>query len=98
MAEITTADIKALREETGLSINECRKALDEAQGDKAKAVEILKARSADAAAKKGDRALGAGTVMSYIHGGGASGVLIELSCETDFVSKNEDFKAIARDI
>jgi elongation factor Ts len=98
MSEITTADIKALRDETSLSINECKKALEEAKGDKAKALEILKARSVDIAAKKGDRALGAGSVASYIHGGGISGVLLELSCETDFVAKNEDFKTLARDI
>jgi elongation factor Ts len=98
MAEITTADIKALREETSLSIAECRKALEEAQGDKTKALEILKAKSVEIAAKKGDRALGSGTVASYIHGGGTSGTMVELSCETDFVAKNDDFKNLARDI
>ena len=98
MAEITTADIKSLREETNLSIAECRKALEEALGDRAKAIEILKGRSADIAAKKGDRALGSGTVASYIHGIGVSGTLVELSCETDFVAKNDEFKALAKDI
>ncbi|MBX4198684.1 elongation factor Ts [Candidatus Parcubacteria bacterium] len=98
MTDITTADIKALREETGLSIAECRKALEESKGDKAGALEILKNRSVEIAAKKGDRALGSGTVASYIHNAGASGTLVELSCETDFVSKNEEFKNIARDI
>lgn len=98
MAEITTADIKALRDETGLSIAEVRNALAEAEGDKTKAQEILKNRSAEVAAKKGDRALGAGAINAYIHNGGASGVLLELSCETDFVAKNEEFKALARDI
>lgn len=98
MTEITTADIKALRDETGLSIAEVRNALAEAGGDKTKALEFLKQRSAEVAAKKGDRALGAGSVASYIHNGGLSGVLLELSCETDFVAKNEEFKTIARDI
>lgn len=98
MAEITTADIKSLREETGLSIAEVRKALDAAQGDKTKALEILKGRSVEAAAKKADRTLGSGSVASYIHGGGTSGTLVELSCETDFVSKNEEFKNLAKDI
>lgn len=98
MADITTTDIKALRDETGLSIAEVKKALDEAEGDKAKALEVLKNRSAEVAAKKGDRALGAGVVNAYIHNGGASGTLLELSCETDFVAKNEEFKALARDI
>jgi elongation factor Ts len=98
MAEITTADIKSLRDETGLSIAEVRKALDAAQGDRIKALEILKERSVESAAKKADRALGSGSVASYIHGGGASGTLVELSCETDFVSKNEEFKNLAKDI
>jgi elongation factor Ts len=98
MAEISTADIKALRDETGLSIGEVRKALGEAQGNKTQALEILKKRSVEVAAKKSDRALGAGTIASYIHGGGLSGTLVELSCETDFVAKNEEFKNLARDI
>lgn len=98
MTEITTADIKALRDETGLSIAEVRNALTEALGDKAKALEYLKKRSVEIAAKKGDRALGAGSVASYIHNGGLSGTLVELSCETDFVAKNEEFKNLARDI
>lgn len=96
--EITTADIKALRDETGLSIAEVRKALDEAKGDRPKALEVLKNRSAEIAAKKADRTLGSGSVASYIHGGGTSGVLLELSCETDFVAKNEEFKNLAKDI
>jgi elongation factor Ts len=98
MAEITTADIKSLRDETGLSIAEVRKALSEAQGDRAKALEVLKERSVEMAAKKADRALGAGSIASYIHGGGTSGTLVELSCETDFVAKNEEFKNLAKDI
>lgn len=98
MAEITTADIKSLREETGLSIAEVRKALEEAGGDRAKAQEILKARSVDIAAKKADRNLGSGCVASYIHSNGLSGTLVEVSCETDFVAKNEEFKTLARDI
>lgn len=98
MPEITTAEIKALREETGLSIAACKKALEEAQGDKAKAMEILKREGATMAAKKGTRALGAGTVVSYIHATGTVGVLIELSCETDFVGKNPEFKTLAYEI
>ncbi len=98
MAEISTADIKALRDETGLSIAEVRNALSESKGDKSKALEFLKKRSAEVAAKKGERALGAGSVASYIHGGGTSGTLVELSCETDFVAKNDEFKNFAREI
>lgn len=98
MTEISTADIKALRDETSLSIAEVKNALTESGGDKVKALDILKKRSIEIAAKKSDRTLGAGSVVSYIHGEGASGTLLELSCETDFVSKNEEFKNLAKDI
>ncbi len=95
---ITTEQIKALREETGLSIMQCRVALEEAGGDKAKAIELLKAKGAEIASKKGDRSLASGVVSSYIHSGDTVGVLVELLCETDFVAKNPEFKAAARDI
>lgn len=91
-------EIKALREETGLSIAQCRFALDEAGGDKGKALEILKRKGAEFASKKADRSLGAGSVVSYIHTGDTVGVLLELVCETDFVSKNPEFKAVGREI
>lgn len=95
---ITTEQIKQLRDETGVSVMLCRKALEEAKGDIEKAKVILQRKGADAAAKKADRTLGAGTVASYIHHGGTVGVLVELSSETDFVSGNEAFKALAYDI
>ena len=95
---ITTEEIKALREETGLSIMQCKQALEEALGDKAKALEILKSKGAAIAAKKGDRTLGAGVVASYVHAGGAIGALVELLCETDFVAKNPEFKNVAYEI
>lgn len=98
MTTITTADIKALRDETGLSIMQCKKALEDAGGDHEKARILLQKKGTEIAAKKGDRTLGAGVVASYIHASGAIGVLVELSCETDFVSKNPEFKAIAYDI
>ena len=96
--EITTEQIKALRDQTGVSVMLCRKALEEAKGDIEKAKVILQRKGADAAAKKADRTLGAGTVASYIHHGGTVGVLVELSSETDFVSGNEAFKTLAHDI
>ena len=96
--EITTEQIKALRDATGVSVMLCRTALEEAKGDVEKAKVILQRKGADAAAKKADRTLGAGTVASYIHHGGTVGVLVELSSETDFVSGNEAFKALAYDI
>lgn len=96
--DITTDQVKKLREETGVSVMQCRKALEEAQGDLEKAKIILHKISKQSADKKSDRTLGAGTVASYIHGNGSVGVILELLCETDFVSRNDDFKALARDI
>ncbi|MEK7135383.1 MAG: elongation factor Ts [Patescibacteria group bacterium] len=95
---ITTEQIKALREETGLSIMQCRQALEEAQGDKEKALELLKKKGAEIASKKGDRTLGAGAVAAYIHSGDTVGAMVELLSETDFVAKNPEFKAVAKDI
>ncbi len=77
---------------------QCKKALEEVEGDIEKAKVILQKYSKAAADKKSDRTLGAGTVASYIHQGGSVGVLVELMCETDFVSKNEAFQALAKDI
>lgn len=90
--------LKELREETGLSFAQIKKALDEANGDKEKAREILSAYSAASAEKKADRELGAGIVSSYIHSNGTIGTLLELSCETDFVAKTDEFKALAHDL
>ncbi len=95
---VTTDAVKELRDKTGISVMECKKALEEAGGDMEKAVTILKDRSAAIAAKKSDRELGAGTVVSYIHNAGQVGAMILLSSETDFVSKNPEFEALARDI
>ena len=77
---------------------QCKKALEEAGGDADKALIILKKKSGDIAAKKSDRELSGGVIQSYVHGAGSVGVLIELLCETDFVAKNEEFKALAYDI
>lgn len=95
---ITTEEIKSLREATGLSIMQCKKALEDAGGDRDKAIALLKEKGAEIAAKKGDRTLGSGSVVSYIHSGGTVGTMIELLCETDFVAKNPEFKAVAYDI
>lgn len=95
---ILTEQIKALRDQTGVSIMLCRKALEEAAGDTEKAKIILRRKGADATAKKAGRSLGAGTIVSYIHHGGTVGAMVELSSETDFVSGNETFKALAHDI
>jgi elongation factor Ts len=95
---ITTEDIKELREKTGISVMQCKKALEEAGGDMEKAVIILTKKSGDIVAKKGGRELGAGIIQSYIHAGGTVGTLVELNSETDFVSKNKDFAKLAYDI
>jgi len=95
---ITTENIKALRDETGLSVMQCQKALEAAGGDRLKALEILKEKGAEIASKKKDRTLGAGTVAAYIHSGETVGAMVELLSETDFVAKNPEFKAVAKDI
>ena len=95
---ITTEQIKELRDMTGGSVMQCKKALEETGGDKEKALLILRKKSAGIAEKKGDRELGAGVVDAYIHSNKTVGTLIELSCETDFVARNEEFVALARDI
>lgn len=95
---ITTELVKGLRDITGVSIMQCKKALEEVGGDMEKAKMILQKKSADTAMKKSDRTLGAGVVSSYIHSTGNVGTIVELLCETDFVAKNEEFKNLARDI
>lgn len=90
--------IKELREETGLSFAQIKKALDEANGDKEKAREVLSQYSASQAEKKADREVAAGVVSAYVHSNGTIGVLLELGCETDFVAKNEEFVALAKDL
>lgn len=90
--------LKELREETGLSFAQIKKALDEAQGDKEKARAVLSQYSAAQAEKKADRELAAGVISAYVHSTGTIGVLLELGCETDFVAKNEEFVALAHDI
>lgn len=94
---ISTDDVKALRDRTGVSIMQCKKALEEANGDMEQAVVLLKKRAGAIAEKKGDRDLAAGAIGSYVHGGEV-GAMVVLSCETDFVGKNEEFVALAREL
>lgn len=96
--EITTDIIKELRDITGVSVMQCKKALVEADGDIEKAKVILRKSSAAIALKKGDRTLGAGVAASYVHAGGQVVGAVVLGCETDFVSKNEEFSKLAYDI
>ncbi len=95
--DITTDLIKELRDMTGVSVMQCKKALQEADGDVRKAEVLLKKHSAASALKKADRGLAAGTIGSYTHDG-AIGALVLLSSETDFVAKNPEFEALAREI
>lgn len=95
---ITSEQIKALREKTGISVMQCKKALEEAEGDEAKAMILLKKKGAEQAAKKADREFGAGIVEAYIHSNGLVGSIVELASETDFVSNNAEFKTLAKDI
>ncbi|GAV25323.1 elongation factor Ts [Carboxydothermus islandicus] len=95
---ITSQMVKELRERTGAGMMDCKKALEEANGDMEKAIEILRQKGLAAAAKKAGRVATEGVVEAYIHGGGRIGVLVEINCETDFVAKTDEFKAFARDI
>lgn len=95
---ISAQDVKALRERSGAGMMECKRALEESQGDMNRAVDILRERGLAAAAKKAGRSTSEGLVESYVHAGGRIGVLLEINCETDFVAKTEDFKTLAHDI
>ncbi len=90
--------IKKLRETTGAGMMDCKNALKDAKGDVAKAVDILRAKGLAKAKKKSSRAAKQGLVHSYIHMGGKIGVLVEVNCETDFVARNDDFKAFTKDV
>ncbi|BFH63835.1 MULTISPECIES: translation elongation factor Ts [Paenibacillus] len=95
---VSASAVKELREKTGAGMLDCKKALEEANGDITKAVELLREKGLAAAANKAGRVATEGVVESYIHGGGRIGVLVEINCETDFVGKTDQFKEFARDI
>jgi len=90
--------IKQLREQTGISIAECKKALEKAGGDMDKAMEVLRERSRELVDKKSGAETKEGIIESYIHSNSRIGALIELSCQTDFVARNQDFRALAKDL
>lgn len=95
---ITASDVKTLREKTGAGMMDCKKALTEANGDMEKAIELLREKGLAAAVKKSGRIAAEGIVDSYIHLGGKIGVLLEVNCETDFVAKTDEFRALVKDI
>jgi len=96
--EVSSSVIKELRDQTGISVMQCKKALEEAGGDKEKALIILKQKRKEAADKKSDRTLGAGTVGVYVHNTSEVAAMVLLASETDFVAKNEEFVTLAREI
>lgn len=95
---ITAAMVKELRERTGSGMMDCKKALAETNGDIEKAIEYLREKGLASAAKKAGRIAAEGLCESYIHGGGRIGVLLEINCETDFVAKTDDFKALVNSV
>jgi len=95
---ITAAMVKELRERTGVGMMDCKNALVEAGGDMEKAIELLRTKGLAQAAKKASRIASEGLVSSYIHLGGRIGVLVEVNCETDFVAKTDEFKALCHDL
>ena len=98
MATISAEAVKELRERTGAGFMDCKRALEETEGDMDKAVARLREKGLAAAAKKADRAAKDGLVESYIHPGNRVGVLIEVNCETDFVARTDDFRKLVRDL
>ena len=96
--EITSTQLKELRDKTGISVMQCKRALEEAGGDMEKAVIILKKKRSEAAEKKSDRELGAGAVGVYIHNTNEVAAMVLLACETDFVSKNAEFVQLAKEV
>jgi elongation factor Ts len=95
---VTAQDVKALRDRTGAGMMDCKSALEEAGGDVERAVEILRVRGQAKAARRGERTASEGIVASYVHATGKIGVLVEVDCETDFVARNEQFQAFAREV
>lgn len=98
MATIAAEDVKRLRDETGAGMLDCKKALEEANGDFDKAKEILKQKGFEAAAKRAERETAQGLIYSYIHHNDQLGVLLEINCETDFVARTDDFRDLAKKI
>jgi len=92
------ADVKKLREETGAGMMDCKKALDEADGDFQKAQEIVRERGLAKAEKKADRETNIGYIVSYVHANNQIGSMVEILCETDFVARNPEFQAMAKSV
>jgi len=98
MATYTIKEIKQLREETGAGMMDCKKALEEAGGNYAKAKEIVRQKGLARAEKKADRVAAEGYIASYVHANNQVAALVEILCETDFVARNSDFQTMAKDV
>ncbi len=98
MSAVTASMVAELREKTGAGMLECKKALDETKGNMEEAVTLLRKKLGNKIDKLASRATKEGLVEAYIHVGGKVGVMVEVGCETDFVAKNDDFKAFCRDL
>jgi elongation factor Ts len=95
---ITASDVKALRDRTGAGMMDCKRALEEADGDAQRAEEILRVKGQAKAAKRGEREASEGVIAHYVHSNDRIGVIVEVNCETDFVARNDEFKEFARDV
>jgi elongation factor Ts len=98
MPEISAKDVKALRDRTGAGMMDCKKALGEAGGDVDKAIELLRVKQGKRIEDRGERVASEGTIQTYVHHNAKIGVIVEVDCETDFVAKNADFVAFAREV
>jgi elongation factor Ts len=98
MAAVSATDVKALRDRTGAAMMDCKAALQQAEGDPEKAVEILRVKGQASAAKRSGRETAEGVVEAYIHANGRVGALVEVRCETDFVARTDDFREFAREV
>ena len=96
--EVSVEAVKALREETGAGVMDCKRALEQSEGDMTKAKDILREKGIESATKKASRATNEGLVESYIHSGGRIGVLLEVNCETDFVARTSEFQELAHSL
>src|SRR6476469_9462424 len=95
---INATQVKDLREKTGAAMMDCKRALEQPEGDEQKAIVILREKGLAVAAKREGKATGEGRIEAYIHAGGKIGVLLELNCETDFVARTPDFQELLRDV
>ena len=98
MTDVSAADVKALRERTGAGMMDCKRALIDAGGDAEKAIELLRLKQGKRIEDRGERVASEGTIQTYVHHNARIGVIVEVDCETDFVARNDDFVAFAREV